>query len=298
MQDAQVYKSNALVEASYRLSVAEQRIILACIAQVRRDQPLNADSFYSVSVADIVAMTGSSSGSIYTELEQAALRLRRREVSMRGLPNGEYLDEVEVFGWVDTIRYSRKAGRVRLRFHRSMVPYLSQLTEQFTRYQLSAVAKMTSAHAIRMFELLAQYGSVGQREVSVEQLRDWFQLEDRYPLMADLRRWVIEPAVAQVNEHSPLVVKWEQRKTGRKVTHLLFTFAPKKTKAAIKAAEKPQEKRKAESKADEVPGFAVALAKRAGLTPAQITKKARPGETWEQAAARLAGERAAPEPVT
>jgi len=35
--DPQIYKSNALVEASYRLSVYEQRIVLACIALDLRD---------------------------------------------------------------------------------------------------------------------------------------------------------------------------------------------------------------------------------------------------------------------
>ncbi|GAB3369674.1 replication initiation protein [Azotobacter armeniacus] len=239
MQEAQVYKSNAIIEASYRLSVAEQRIMLACMAQVRRDQPLSADVFYSVSVADIAVLSGSTSGTLYSDLERAALKLKRREVWIRDFPNGGSREEILITGWVDSIRYARSEGRVRLRFHRDMLPYLSELTEQFTRYALSDVAKMTSSHAIRLFELLAQFGSVGSREVSVEQLRAWFQLEDSYPLMADLRRWVIEPAVAQVNEHSPLAVKWEQRKTGRKVTHLVFTFGQKKAKTPAKSASKP-----------------------------------------------------------
>ena len=275
MHDAQVYKSNALVEASYRLSVAEQRIILVCIAQVRRDQPINADNFYSVSVADIAAMTGSNSRSIYAELEQAALRLRRREVSVRRLPNGIASDEVEVFGWVDTIRYSRKSGYIQLRFHRSMIPYLSQLTEQFTRYQLSAVAKMTSAHAVRLFELLAQYSNVREREVTIEQLRDWFKLENKYPLMADFRRWVIEPAVEQINEHSPISVSWEQRKTGRKVTHLQFQFGPKETnKPALPNTESKPAKRQ----------------KRKAISKAEAEKLARPGESYDELYQRLSSE--------
>jgi len=271
MQEAQVYKSNALVEASYRLSVAEQRIMLACMAQVRRDQPLSADVFYNVSVADIAALSGSTSGTLYSDLEKAALKLKRREVWIKDFPNGGNREEILITGWVDSIRYARSEGRVRLRFHRDMLPYLSELTEQFTRYALSDVAKMTSSHAIRLFELLAQYGSMESREISVEQLRDWFHLEDRYPLMADLRRWVIEPAVAQVNEHSPLAVTWEQRKTGRKITHLTFTFGPKKpTKAAGKAPRKTTEKRK-DGK----------------LSETEIQALARPGETWEQLRARL-----------
>ncbi|WP_458368230.1 hypothetical protein, partial [Pseudomonas helleri] len=30
--------------------------------------------------------------------------------------------------------------------------------------------------------------------IAAADLRHWLQLEERYPLTADLRRWVIEPA--------------------------------------------------------------------------------------------------------
>lgn len=267
MQEAQVYKSNALIEASYRLTIAEQRIMLACMAQVRRNQPLSADIFYSVSVAEIAALSGSTSGTLYSDLEKAALKLKRREVWLRDFPNGGSREEILITGWVDSIRYARSEGHVKLRFHRDMLPYLSELTEQFTRYALSDVAKMTSTHAIRLFELMSQYGNVGSREISVEQLRDWLHLEERYPLMADLRRWVLEPATEQINEHSSLQVSWAPRKTGRKITHIVFDFALKKP---AKPLEKPPSKRKT------------------GKIPdTEIAKKARPGETWDAARARL-----------
>ena len=40
LEHAMVYKSNSLTEASYRLSVAEQRIILACMGK-RKDSFVN-----------------------------------------------------------------------------------------------------------------------------------------------------------------------------------------------------------------------------------------------------------------
>ena len=39
-KQVQVVKSNHVIEASYRLSIAEQRIVLFCITQIRRDQPM------------------------------------------------------------------------------------------------------------------------------------------------------------------------------------------------------------------------------------------------------------------
>jgi len=126
------------------------------------------------------------------------------------------------------------------------------------------VAKMTSAHAIRLYELLIQWDSTGTRTVEIEQLREMLQLEGRYPSIKDFKLRVLEPAVTQINEHSPLSLTWSQRKTGRKVTHLVFDYSPKKP---AKAPAKKQASGK--------------------LTDADITRLARPGETWEAARARL-----------
>jgi len=255
-----IYKSNALIEASYRLSVAEQRIMLACISQVRRDAPITDDVLYSVRAQQIAEMSGTSPKQAYQELREAALRLKRREVRLTREPNGQGTKrKIMITGWVQTIFYIEDEGRVELRFTKDMLPYLPELTEQFTCYELTDVAKMKSAHAIRLYELLMQWVSTGERVVAVSELRSWLRLEERYPLMADMRRWVIEPAVAQINEHSSLAVAWEPRKTGRKITHLVFTFNP--TTAAV-SLRKPAVKRKA-----------------GRLLDAEIAKQARPGES-------------------
>ncbi|MBK1621562.1 RepB family plasmid replication initiator protein [Lamprobacter modestohalophilus] len=224
----QVCKSNALVEASYRLSVAEQRIILACISQIRRDQQITDEVLYSVSATEIAGLTGTRSKTTYEELAKAAQRLKRREVRLFEEPNGRgRKPRVMVTGWVQTIVYIEEEGRVELRFTKDMLPYLSELTEQFTRYALADVAKMTSAYAIRLYELLIQWRGTGERVIEVDWLRDALQLEGRYSNIRDLKRWVLEPAVAQVNEFSPLWVTWDQRKTGRRVTHIVFSFGEK-----------------------------------------------------------------------
>ena len=60
-----------------------------------------------------------------------------------------------------------------------------------------------------------------------EPLHNTIDLNNKYPLTADLKRWVIDTAVDQINEHSPLNVSYEQIKTGRKVTHIHFKFKEK-----------------------------------------------------------------------
>ncbi|MDZ7786014.1 MAG: replication initiation protein, partial [Candidatus Saccharibacteria bacterium] len=173
--------------------------------------------------------------------------------------------------------YVKSEGRVELRFSKDMLPYLTQLTEQFTRYMLSDVAKLNSGYAIRLYELLCQWRDVGEREVSIEWLRDAFMLEGKYPAIKDFKKRVIEPAVEQVNEHTSIWVKWDQRKTGRRVSHLIFTFGEKK----------PVKKQKPKTRTNTKRNDQKAKGARFGIPQAVIEANARPGEDYETAALRI-----------
>lgn len=277
MDAALIYKSNALIEASYRLSVYEQRILLSCISQVRRDAPLTDQQLYTVSAQQIVDITGTKLGTAYQNLKAAAERLYRREVTLKEAPNGHGQAKVRLTRWVQTIEYLDSEGMVALRFGTDMVPYLSQLSVQFTRYELADVANMDSAHAVRLYELLCQWRDVGKREVSIEWLREAFQLDNKYPAIKDLKRWVITPATRQINEHSPLWVEWDQKKTGRKVTHFIFTFGEKDQ-------QRESVKKKTVNNKEKLSGTLY------GMSIEVIEKMARPGESYDDAALRLLGD--------
>ncbi len=283
MQSPQVYKANALVEASYRLSLYEQRIVLACIAQVRRDESLTDQQLYTVSAQQIAEMTGTKLGTAYQNLKAASERLFERRVTLHEPPNGKSGGKVRLTRWVQEVVYLEDQGTVSLRFSHPMVPYLSQLSAQFTRYALADVAKMTSAHAIRLYELLCQWRDAGKREVALTWFREALQLEDRYGNIRDLKRRVIEPAVEQINEHSPMWVKWSQRKTGRRVSHLVFTFGEKAPEKPVKA-QKPKTNGNAKGKGKSASGGIY------GIPRAIIEAKARAGESYEDAALRLLNE--------
>lgn len=266
LAQALIYKSNSLVEASYRLSVAEQRLILACISQIPRNETVTDEIMYSVSARDIADLSESDPKTAYRDLQEAASRLLNRKVSIEKETNGKTRRKpILVCGWVQSIMYMEDEGRVCLRFSKDMLPYLSELTEQFTKYRLKNVAKMTSSYAIRLYELLAQWREQKTREVEVEWLRNALQLGDKYPAIKDLKKWVIDPAVAQINEHSDIRLKYDQRKNGRVITHLQFTFTPK---------QEPKPK-PTKAKAGKV------------LSRDYVEKHALPGETWEDAERRL-----------
>lgn len=267
-----VVKSNALIETSYRLTTNEQRIILACISQIRRNDPPPTDQvMYSISVSDFSKLFETSSSVSYRDLKEAALKLKRREVRITQEPNGKgALKETLVANWVQTIKYSKGSGEIRLRFNHDIIPYITQLNKCFTSYNITNIVKMSSSYGVRLYELLAQWGKIKKKEVSLEWLRDIFQLEKKYKEMSDFRKRVLIPAINDINQNSNIWVEIKQKKTGRKITHIIFEFGSKEEK---------QHKKTREQQLSGIKYF--------GIDKNILDKKAKPGESYEQAAFRL-----------
>ena len=221
-----VYKSNAVVNAAYQLTLNEQRVVLASIGLVDpRKELLDTDRF-ELSAKDFAVMFEVSEKNAYKALIEVTERLFNRYVTIdRPFSDKPHITRLKT-RWISSICYMDTEGKVALRFAPDLIPYLSQLKGSFTRYELKHIGNMTSVYGIRLYELLMQWKSTGKREIEIDWLKRQFEIE--YPAMCDLKKRVIDPAVKDINEHSNFSVEWEQRKTGRKVTHLIFTFEEKK----------------------------------------------------------------------
>ncbi len=274
-QQQRIVKANALIEASYRLSVAEQRVILSVIAQLRRDETISSTARYSVTANALADLSGVSAQRAYRELADAAQRIYRREVRIVGGANGEMRSKADgkprvlMTRWVQAVEYIPGEGRVEIQFADPILPYLSDLKTHFTQYELANVAGMQSAYGIRLYELLIQWRQAGERELELEWFRYILGAEEKYKQVKDLKKYVIERAVQDVNEFSDLSVRVGYRKTGRRVSHVQFQFAPKKEQGQPKAGQ----------------------GKRSRITEADIKAAARPGERTEDVVRRLQEER-------
>lgn len=269
-----VYKANQVIEAGYRLTLNEQRIVLACIAQVNSKEALLTTDKFELSAKDFANIFAVSEDRAYHALLDVTESLFNRYVVIDNpFPHDPTVTSLKT-RWISSIYYKADSGKIVLCFAHEILPYLSDLKGQFTRYELEHIGKMTSIYAIRLYELLAQWQSVGKREVELSWLKKQFEIEDLYPDMHNLKKRVIDPAINDINANSNFQVTWEQRKTGRKVTHFIFTFAEKQS-AKPKAAPKPKERTIM------------------GVSESDIKKQAKVGESWEQAAARIKAEQRA-----
>ena len=243
-----VYKANQVVEAGYKLSLNEQRVVLACIAQVHSKEELLTTDEFELTARDFARMFSVSEDRAYHALIDVTESLFNRYVVVDNpYPERPRIKRLKM-RWISSIKYIPDEGKTILSFSKDMLPYLSDLKGRFTRYELQNIGKMTSVYGIRLYELLMQWQTTGTRIVEINWLKKQFEIENNYAAIKDLKKYVIDPGVKDINLNSNYDVSWTQTKTGRNVTHLNFEFNEKKPLIS----EKPKPNRKTKEKAESV----------------------------------------------
>jgi len=232
-----VVKSNRLVEASYRLSLNEQRIILYAICRCREEQKGLFPDLPVTITADAFAKQFPTidKTNVYRQLKEAMEALYDRSVTLHDIDPASGHARVKKTRWISEAAYVDGAGNVQVIFTPEVIKHITRLGVEFTSYQLEKVGNMTSAHAVRIYELLSQYRHAGNRTLNLAWLREALGVEPgEYKLTADFKKWVIETAVGQINKHSDLTVSYKSVKTGRAITDFAFKIRVKERK--LKAA--------------------------------------------------------------
>ena len=228
-QNELVVKSNRLIEASYRLGLVEQRIVLLSIVQARETgRGLNAVDFVSITAKDYAEhFKEEDLNNVYAQLKVSTKTLYDREFTLYDTDKKTSRPEVITSRWLSARSYVDGAGTIKLQFAPLIVPYITRLEAEFTKYNLEKIARMSSSYAIRLYELLMQWGSVGKREVELEWLKKTLMVDKEYERLDNFKKRVLDVAISQINEFSDLTASYTQRKAGRVVTHLIFIFAQK-----------------------------------------------------------------------
>ena len=238
-KDVLIVKANQVVEAGYHLTTSEQRLILSAISKIPKGVEVSDESLYVVTVEDFKEF-GVHPKTAYRDLREACERIYERSINLKignniiktrwvqqiAIGDQDWLQQTSnMFGF--DMKIETDYLLVCIRFSKQIAPYLSNFTREFTKYLKSDIAGVSSAYTIRFYELICQYRSIGKREISIKDLRHMLQLENKYTLFADLKRWVIDTSVNEINEKTPMSVSYEVKKTGRRVTHLKLVFKEK-----------------------------------------------------------------------
>lgn len=274
-----VKKDNTLINAAYTLTLAEHRLILLAVADAAGQPDMLKDmTVYAEQYADRFKVTRQAA---YMALGEASRQLFERRFSYDRISSKGRPRKV-VSRWIQRIEYGESEGLVKLRFADDVIPLLTDLQRRFTYYSLEQIAGLTSVHAGRLYELLIAWRSTGKTPVfDLADFRQRLGIEpEEYPRMTDFKRWVLDFAIKQINQHTDITTDYEQHKRGRAITGFSFTFTLKNPGrdpntidmlTGTTDAEKAQPKRKR-------------------ITRAEAEGMAKPGEEWGELLKRLSSE--------
>lgn len=230
-REMEIYKRNDMIQKGrHELTLQEQRCVLYAISKIKPEDSVFQE--YTFELSDFYKLCGLQKES-YTELKAILIGLKQKTWWVETAPDVE-----STVSWFNKVRTNKKSGTVTVRFDDDMMPYLLELTKSnqyYTHYQLKYVLPMKSQYAIRLYELLKSY----QRNnfewfFEIDTLRKQLNCE-QYTDFYDLRRRVIEPAVAEINEFTDIKIAWEPVKEGRKVVRVTFYMVGKKKTALLEA---------------------------------------------------------------
>ena len=261
MENDLVVMDNSLIRASYKLTANEMRLVLCALAQIPKDEPVNPSKAYYITKDDFIKL-GVEPKNVAREIREACSDLLNRVVTIdtpigklsfhwlhtvlhfksetfeklkKQYPDAKndesFLHQLRLHNLLDSLPIVAKSGDnivARIVFHENKMPYISQLKEQFTKLNLKDVFGFSSFYSFRFYLMMMQFKETEFCKISIDDLRDALDLKEKYPLFADLRRWVIDTAIDEINEKSPYAVKYDLIKKGRTYTHLELKFKPKK----------------------------------------------------------------------
>lgn len=224
-----VVKGNDLIQKSrFELSLTEQKTVAYICSMIQPIQEAESgfQLEYEFKIRDYCKMCGIdyNNGKNYQDVKAILKKLRDRSMWV-SLPDGRET----IVAWLSDAIVDKKGGTVYIELHKRMVPYLFDLKQKFTKYQLYNVLGMKSAFSVRIYELMKSYSFRHTITFEIDKLKKLLMVEDvkSYNRFADFRRFVLEKAQSEINELTDINISFEPIKTGRKVTSIRFTIEEK-----------------------------------------------------------------------
>lgn len=217
-----IVKSNHLVEASYKLSLNAQRLTLLAISKLRSRVPMSSQKIQRIEALEFATMFNINPKNAYAFLKTACDDLYEADIKTYDQKG------MDRFRWCERVRYDN-AGYIDLHFTDSIAPYLTKIYGNFTKYELSSLSDVKSVYSIRLFELLKKHKykqdtAAGERWITIEDLKKWFEVGDKYPRYYDLKKRVILPAIKELEQKANITISWEEIRVKRQVVKFEFMY--------------------------------------------------------------------------
>ena len=219
-----VIKSNDLIQKSrFSLSTQQQKIVLFIISQI---EPFDNDfNLFEFKITEFCNVCGiEPQGNMYNLLKKAIKDISDKSLWIT-LDNGKET----IVRWIEKPTIDKKSGTIQIKLDNDMKPYLLQLKEKFTKYELIYTLNFKSKYSIRLYEYLKSihYKELEEYKHTIEINKFQTLLDSKYDNFKDFHTRVLKAAHKEINLYSDLIFDYDFKKDGRKITDIVLKIKPK-----------------------------------------------------------------------
>ena len=216
-----VIKSNKLIrDVRYELSEKEQKLIIYLISLIAKgDENFNELHIMAKDYFDICGI--NSSGKNYEDIKKTIKNLADKSWWIE-IDN----DTETLFKWIDTAKVDKNNGKIEIKLSSSLEPFLLNLTENFTKYELINILTLSGKYSLRLYELFKSYLWQGEWEINISDLKKIINCNG-YPAYKEFNRSVLSKAVKEINKYTDLKVSYVAIKKGKSTSGIKFSIKEK-----------------------------------------------------------------------
>ena len=217
MKQIEVRHHNAITTARYEYSELQLDIFFYLLSQLRKESP---DKVYEIIVKDLSNLTGK-------EYHYAYLREATEQMGSRifEVETDQSLKQMWMF---DRVEYMKGTGRIQIEFTNSIRPYLFELKDNFTSFQLYSALRLSSKYAKRIYAICSQWKDIGEtKKTTIQELKKMLYVVDskgneKFKQIGEFKRFVLDESVRQINERTDLHISYTLEKQGRSFKSIAF----------------------------------------------------------------------------
>ena len=211
-----VKQHHAITEARYDLSAIEKNMFYLLLGALKDDDPPEKEYLVDISKSPVLKDVPLE------ELRHAARNLLSRPYYINK-PNGNIL----AVTLMTRVSYDETTALLGIVVARQMLPYLIDLKNDYTEFELDIALSLKSKYSKRIYEMLSHHKDAGIMHITVDELKYRLALKDPKKkketyTWTPFKEVVLETAKKELQEHADITFTYDAKKTGNKYTDLTF----------------------------------------------------------------------------
>ena len=233
-ENIDVIQSSFLTDARYNVSRTEMQILIILVAAAQHD------------IKQHIAMNIEKGGQcsakpLYRNVIRVAFSLNDfpinmagHELSLKVAAENLIKKTIQInteTGWIlrpllEKVEYLKKERLVIMDVHPEIWSMIMNIKLGYSEYELFTALSLKSLYSVRFYMMASS--NFGPREITFEQLKKQFDIEDKYNDNVNILRRIIYPASKELNEKAPITFSAKPFKRSGSKEYVGFVFTPQK----------------------------------------------------------------------